>query len=220
MYQVVVAGEVVDANVDAEEDLTFRIPAADFMEILLEAGVPEEAVQELQVRLYGAGYGRALPWVNPVRTELAAQGIGSGFIDGIVAETKKYLLDSVGVAYLQALVGGGDTTADIVKTLREGKGAPTYSPVYEKYGYLPEFEVFIEETQAIIGFVDVVSPDLAFSMAHILEDWEVELSTLAVTRRSPLSKALGTLLKGPCKVGGMMKIVPHDVVMSSQRAVD
>ena len=117
MYQVVVAGEVVDANVDAEEDLTFRIPAADFMEILLEAGVPEEAVQELQVRLYGAGYGRALPWVNPVRTELAAQGIGSGFIDGIVAETKKYLLDSVGVAYLQALVGGGDTAAGMVKTL-------------------------------------------------------------------------------------------------------
>ena len=215
MYQVVVAREVVDANVDAEEDLTFKITAADFIEILWGAGVPEEAAQALQVKLYDAGYGRALPWVSPVRAELAALGIGSGFIDGIVTETKKCLLGSVGVAYLQALVGGGDTTADIVKTLREGKGAPTYSPVYEKYGYLPEFEAFLEETQAIIGFVDVVSPDLAFSMAHILEDWEVELSTLAVTRRSPLSKALGTLLKGPCKVGGMMKIVPHDVITES-----
>ena len=84
MYQVVVAGEIIDANADAEEDLSFKIPPADFTEILEEAGVPEEAAKELQVKLYGAGYGRALPWVNPVRAELSALGIGSGFLDGII----------------------------------------------------------------------------------------------------------------------------------------
>ena len=88
MYQVVVAGEIFDANVDAEEDLSFKIPPVDFTGILEEAGVPREAAGALQVKLYGAGYGRALPWVNPVRAELSALGIGSGFLDGIMMEVK------------------------------------------------------------------------------------------------------------------------------------
>ena len=86
MYQVVVAGEIIDANVDAEEDLSFRIPPADFTEILEEAGVPADAAAALQATLFNAGYGRAMPWVNPVRAELSALGIGSGFLDGVIAE--------------------------------------------------------------------------------------------------------------------------------------
>ena len=74
MYQVVVAGEIIDANVDAEEDLSFRIPPADFTEILEEAGVPADAAAALQATLFDAGYGRAMPWVNPVRAELSALG--------------------------------------------------------------------------------------------------------------------------------------------------
>ena len=120
MHQVVVEGEILDANADAEEDLSFRIPPADFTGILEEAGIPAEAAAGLQATLFNAGYGRAMPWANPVRAELSALGIGSGFLDGVITEVKRYLLDSVGVAYshLQALVGGGATTADMAKEPR------------------------------------------------------------------------------------------------------
>ena len=196
MYQVVVAGEIVDANVDAEEDLSFKIPPADFTEIPEEAGVPEEAAKALQAKLHGAGYGRALPWVNPVRAELSALGIGSGYLDGIIMEVKKYLLDSVGVAYLQALVGGGSTTAEMAKELRVGKGAPAYSQVLEKHGYLPTYERFIEESEAIIGWVDTISNELAHSLMSILNDWELELATFGAS--FPKTPPAGARRAGMC----------------------
>ena len=212
--QVAIAGEVYEVNMEADHDLSYQIPSSEFDAMLEEAGMSAEDAKETRRKLYGEGFQMARAWAAPQRDELRKSGLGAGYIDGVVAIVRREMLEAVGLSFVRSMEGeGDDSDAKVARRIKKGEGVPTF-PKVDKATGLPDYEEFQEVALAIAQWVQVEHEGTGESMQGCLDDPDVSFADLATARGTIIDKALGMLLKGPCKLGDLANICEGSILQT------
>ena len=102
MASIVIAGEVIPVNPDADEDINMAMGRADIVLNLETVGYTTERAEERADALIDEGYARARAWATAGRADLIALGIGRGFVDALVDQMRGDFAEAAGIPFARA----------------------------------------------------------------------------------------------------------------------
>ena len=151
--------------------------------------------------------------MTPQRAEIIAAGIPSGYLDLVVEGLQVQMLEAVGNSFAAAMAGqGARPEHKIAEKIREVKGVPALTAP-KKPGALPDLDAFEAEAQGIVTWVSSEDYNAGEAMQEVLDDPDIDYRG-RVADGSVLDRAINTLLRGPCKVGGLEAIIPSQASTS------
>ena len=195
MAPIVIAGEVIPVNPDADESINMAMGHADFVLNLETVGYTKERAEEKAEALIEEGYTRARAWATVDRADLIALGIGRGFVDALVDQMRGDFADAVGIPFARAC-NAGDAMTDgrAAENIKRGKGCPALPKVSADTAYLATAAEWSATSTRFVAWVTNEHGAMGAALQGILKDPEgVDVGALGVPEGGAVPMAIQTL---------------------------
>ncbi len=209
MEQVVVFGENVPLVEVTGVGVNERMLEADVLAALQKAGYSAEEAVDKAKALADADFDIPSAWAVVELRDLKDIGIGPGRANAVIAEFRRLCLQRVGVRFARMMEGGESerTDSEVAAAILRAKHVPPAPEVKVETGWAPQVDAWREYVLSLASWLGVVDPEQAQAIRMIAKDWEVDEMALPVAVASRRSMALGSVLRGPSGLCGMLKLV-------------